>query len=142
MKKYILIVMTLLCTIVSLAQSKQEQKVKAAVDKLTQAMISGNRSELESIVSDQLSYGHSSGHVDDKKSFVEKIASGKSDFVSIDLTEQVIAVSNKTAIVRHMLDAKTNDNNVPGQVHLKVLLVFEKIHGKWILLARQAVKPV
>ncbi len=103
-------------------------------------MVSGNRQDLENIVMDELSYGHSGGAMDDKKIFVEKLASGSSDFVEIDITDQTIQVHKKTAIVRHTLSARTNDNNTPGTVKLKVLLVFVKDDGDWKVLARQAVK--
>jgi ketosteroid isomerase-like protein len=122
------------------AQTKQEIAVKFAVEKLTAAMISGERVALETIASSNLSYGHSGGHVEGRVEFVEKIATGKSDFVSIDITEQTISVTGKTAIVRHLLTAVTNDNGKPGNVKLKVLLVFSKEQGGWRLLARQAVK--
>jgi ketosteroid isomerase-like protein len=122
------------------AQSKEEQAVALAVERLKKAMIDGSRSELEAITSSQLSYGHSSGLVESKSEFVEKIASGKSDFVSIDLKDQTISVSGKTAIVRHRLDAKINDGGKPGEVHLLILLVFQKENKQWKLLARQAVR--
>lgn len=122
------------------AQRKSEKAVANAVEQLRNAMVSGGRPALESIAHDKLSYGHSGGAVEDKAAFVEKIASGKSDFVSIDLSEQTISVSGKTAIVRHVLNAKTNDAGKPGEVHLRILLIFQKDGGKWKLLARQAVK--
>ncbi|MEI6266010.1 MAG: nuclear transport factor 2 family protein [Sphingobacteriia bacterium] len=122
------------------AQSKDSIAVVAAVEQLRMAMISGNQDDLNGIASDHLSYGHSGGHVEGKKEFVEKIASGKSDFIAIELSEQSIMVVGKTAIVRHSLNATTNDNGKPGTVKLKVMLVFQKEKGKWLMLARQAVK--
>jgi ketosteroid isomerase-like protein len=122
------------------AQSKQETAVSNAVEKLRTAMISGERAALEAIAADQLSYGHSSGLVETKTQFVEKIASGSSDFVTIDLKNQTVTVSGNTAIVRHELHATTNDNNRPGEVHLKILLIWQKQGKEWKLLARQAVK--
>ena len=121
------------------AQEK-ENAVAAAVEQLRQAMIDADQSKLESLVSDQLSYGHSSGVIDDKKTFVDKIVTGKSDFVSIDLSEQTITVSDKTAIVRHLFKAKTNDGGKPGEVQLRIMLVWQKQKGGWKLLARQADK--
>ena len=121
------------------AQEK-ENAVAAAVEQLRQAMIDADQSKLESLVSDQLSYGHSSGVIDDKKTFVDKIVTGKSDFVSIDLSEQTITVTDKTAIVRHLFKAKTNDGGKPGEVQLRIMLVWQKQKGGWKLLARQAVK--
>lgn len=128
------------CSFLLQAQSKKEKAVAEAVEQLKKAMIDGNRDELEKIADNNLSYGHSGGHVEGKKEFVEKIASGKSDFVTIELSEQTIYVNGKTAIVRHTLNAKTNDGGKPGEVHLKVLLVFQKHGGSWKLLTRQAVK--
>jgi ketosteroid isomerase-like protein len=122
------------------AQTKQETAVANAVEQLRNAMVNADSAMLDQLTMDELSYGHSGGHVDDKKEFVQKLASGKSDFVSINFSEQTITVSGKTAVVRHKLNAFTNDNGKPGEVHLLVLLVWQKIDGKWKLLARQAVK--
>jgi hypothetical protein len=122
------------------AQSRQEVAVAKAAETLRQAMISGDRTALEDIVLPQLSYGHSGGHVDDKAEFVEKLASGKSDFATIDITGQTITVVKDVAILRHKLHAETLDKGVPGTVDLSVMLVWQKSRGEWRLLARQAVK--
>lgn len=124
----------------AMAQSKEEKAVIAAVEKLSQAMVDGDRNSLESIAADSLSYGHSGGKVENKIVFVENIASGKSDFVTIELSEQTVSVIDKNAIVRHTLLANTNDGGKPAVVKLKILLVWVKEKGEWKLLARQAVK--
>lgn len=130
----------MLANITVQAQSKSEKQVAAAVEFLKKAMIDGSRESLEAIAGDKLSYGHSGGKVENKAEFVEAIASGKSDFVTIDLTDQTIQVIGKTAIVRHSLSATTNDRGVPGTVKLHILTVWQKVHGKWVMIARQAVK--
>ncbi len=122
------------------AQSKAEKAVAAAVENLRLAMISGDRAALSNITAEALSYGHSSGLLEDKAKFVEAIASGKSDFVKIDLTEQTVKVVRKTAIVRHNLFAETNNAGTPGTTKLSVLTIWQKQGGQWKLLARQAVK--
>jgi len=119
-----------------------ETAVAAAVEQLRLAMVSGDRAGLSDIAAEQLSYGHSGGLVENKAEFVEKIASGNSDFVSITLSEQSIVISGKTAVVRHRLDAVTNDGGKAGEAHIKVLLVWQKQGKQWKLLARQAVKIV
>ncbi len=124
----------------AIAQSKQQQSVATAVEKLRKAMIDGDRNTLTAIAAEDLSYGHSSGLVENKADFVEHIASGKSDFVTIDLAEQSITVTDKVAIVRHLLSAAVNDNNTPATLKLRVILVWHKEKGEWKLLARQAVK--
>ena len=139
-RKHFFFFIFLISTVVSGAQSKKEAQVNAAVEKLKLAMVSGERAALESIAFDQLSYGHSGGLVETKAQFVDKIASGASDFVSIELKNQTITVSGNTAIVRHELHATTNDNNKPGEVHLKIMLVWQKQSKECKLLGRQAVK--
>ena len=137
---FILAVLLFLISITISAQSKHEAAVGNAVEKLRAAMVSGERAALEAIAADQLSYGHSGGLIETKAQFVEKIASGASDFVTIDLKNQTLRVSGNTAIVRHELHATTNDSNKPGEVHLRVMLVFQKQGKEWKLLGRQAVK--
>ncbi len=122
------------------AQDKKEQALLNAVEKLKEAMVSGDRQALESIADADLNYGHSSGKVEDKETFVETIASGKSDFVTIELKNQTYKITGKTAIVRHQLHAKTNDGGKPGEVHLGIMLVWIKQGKDWKLLARQAYK--
>ena len=122
------------------AQTKDEKDIADAVEQLRLGMINGDKAVLEKLTVEKLSYGHSSGLVQDKKEFVGKIVSGASDFVTIDLSEQTISISDKVAIVRHTLNAKTNDGGKPGEAHLKVMLIWQKQKGGWKLLARQAIK--
>jgi hypothetical protein len=45
------------------AQTKKQVEVESAVEKLRRAMLEADSSALAAIVSDDLSYGHSSGHI-------------------------------------------------------------------------------
>jgi ketosteroid isomerase-like protein len=130
----------LLSVITMNAQSKDEQAVANAVEQLHKAMVDADKTMLEKLTADQLSYGHSSGKVEDKNAFVTSIANGNSDFVSIDISEQTIGISGKTAIVRHIFRAITNDGGRPGEANIRILLIWQKQKGGWKLLARQAVK--
>ena len=141
-KKFLLGVFTLLfLNAIAFTQTKDEKEITDAVEQLRTAMVSGDKAMLEKLTAEKLSYGHSGGHIDDRKEFVEKIVSGSSNFESIDLVEQTISISDNVAVVRHVLNAKTNDaGKEPGEVHLRVLLIWQKQKGSWKLLARQAVK--
>ena len=139
-KHFVLAVVFACMSIAAMAQTKSELAVAASVETLKNAMISGDSVALKNIASEKLSYGHSGGHVEGRDEFVRKIASGKSDFVTIDLKEQTISVSGNVAIVRHILNATTNDSGKPGEVHLRVMYVFQKEGKQWKMLGRQAVK--
>ena len=121
-------------------QSAKQAAVEKQTEQLKKAMVDADSSMLDKLTAAELSYGHSSGHIDTKAEFISKILSGKSDFVSIELSEQTISISGNTAVVRHKLNAVTNDNGKAGEVHLYVLLIWHKQHGGWKLIARQAVK--
>jgi ketosteroid isomerase-like protein len=139
--KKLFIVIAFLIPFIMKAQSRSETQVAEAVEKLKKAMLNGDLVKLNDITADNLSYGHSSGLVENKNDFIEKLVNGESHFLSIDLTEQTISISDNTAIVRHILTAKTHDKGKDiADVHLKVLLVWQKQKGGWRLLARQAVK--
>ncbi len=117
-----------------------QQAVTQAVERLRKAMIDPDKATFEALASNELSYGHSGGKIEDKAAFMDSFLSGKSDFVSIDLTEQTVTVVGNTAIVRHLLTAESMDGGVAGHVKIGVLLVWVKEKGDWKLLARQAVK--
>ncbi|MFD0941634.1 nuclear transport factor 2 family protein [Pedobacter boryungensis] len=140
MKKYIILFLFLSINVMAKAQTIEEKRVLNAVENLRLALISGEKLALENIAADDLSYGHSSGKIQDKAAFVEGIVSGASDFVSIEFKNQTVKVTGKTAIVRHELHAKTNDGGKPGEVHLGILLVWQKQGKDWKLLGRQAYK--
>ncbi len=129
-----------LISLSAISQTKDQKAVSDAVEKLRKAMIDGDQASLEAITSDSLSYGHSGGKVENKAEFVAAFVSGKSDFVTIDLSEQTVSVFQNFAVVRHGLYATNIDGGKPGTVKLKLLLVFAKERGQWKLLARQAVK--
>lgn len=118
----------------------QDNDVAKAVETLKQAMLDGKKEALEKIAHDNLTYGHSSGLIEDKKAFVEALASGKSDFTSITLTDQVIKVTGNTATVRHKLLGETMSNGTTSPINLSVLLVWIKEKGEWKLLARQTTR--
>ncbi|MDB5201094.1 MAG: nuclear transport factor 2 family protein [Ferruginibacter sp.] len=141
MKKYSLsFLFVIFVTLVS-AQQKEMDKVARAAEAFRLAMIDPDANKLSLLITDSLSYGHSGGHIDHKQEFIDKLVSGKSDFVQINISHQQIQVYKKTAILRHDLEATTNDNGKPGTVKLSVLQVWVKENGQWKLAARQAVHP-
>lgn len=122
------------------SQPGKEKEVAAAVEILRKAMIDANKQQLESITASELSYGHSTGKIEDKAAFVEALVSGRNDFLTMELSDQTIKIAGNTALVRFNLSANTSDNGKPGTAKLAVLLVWQKQQGNWKLLARQAVK--
>jgi ketosteroid isomerase-like protein len=125
----------------ALAEAADESAVAEAVATLTKAMLAADRAKLESLVSDKLSYGHSGGVVQDKKDFVEVIASKKTVYKSIELSKQTVSVAGNNAIVRHAWESESGTGDGKWNVSkIGVLQVWQKEPSGWKLLARQAFK--
>ena len=140
-KKLLLTLSFITVSLVFAQKTNDQQAVADASEKLRLAMISGDKTVLESLILPELTYGHSGGHIDDAKEFVEKLVSKKSNFLTIENTNQSIQIVDKTAIVRNHLYGKTADlGKEPGEVNLDILYVWSKTKSGWKLLARQAVK--
>ncbi len=123
------------------AESADAAAVAEAVASLTKAMLAADKAKLESLVADQLSYGHSSGTLQDKTVFVDVIVSKKTIYKSIELTNQTIAVAGNDAIVRHAWASESGTGDGKWNVSkIGVLQVWQKQGGSWKLLARQAFK--
>lgn len=142
MIKKLLLALSFFAVSMMFAQKNNDQQaVSDASEKLRLAMISGDKTVLEFLILPELTYGHSSGHIDDAKEFVEKLVSKQSNFLNIENTNQSIQIVDKTAIVRNHLYGKTADlGKEPAEVNLDILYVWSRTKNGWKLLARQAVK--
>jgi hypothetical protein len=121
-------------------KSKDEIAVAARVETLRQAMIDADGAKLKELTSSGLSYGHSSGVVQNQEVFIEKIVNGESDFVTIEFQNQAIEIVGDNAIVRHNLVAHTKDGGIDKDIKIGIMLVWQKQKNKWLLIARQAYK--
>ena len=122
------------------AESADEAAVTQAVAALTAAMLAADKAKLEALVADQLSYGHSGGVIQDKADFVNVIASKKTVYKSIKLTDMKVSVVGNNAIVRHTWDSVSESDGKSNASHIGVMQVWAKQDGTWKLLARQAFK--
>ena len=122
------------------AFAQAEKEVEARVNELRLALIDPTVAKLGEISSMDLSYGHSSGKMENQAQFIEALVSGTSDFASASFENQTIQVKNNLAIVRHNLVADVLDGGKANSIKIGVMLVWQKEKGSWKLLARQAYK--
>lgn len=141
--KFIKFTFALLLTFLVLgtqAQSKKEEKLNATLEQFRLALIDPNEAVLYNLTSPKLSYGHSAGAVEDQKTFIANIVSGKSDFITIQIADQTVDIEGNTAYVRHTFNAVTSTDPKIAPIKLKILYVWVYEAGSWKLRARQAVK--
>ena len=145
LKFAIILLMTTTTALTLKAQKKLKAnaklEVEQAVEKIRKLMLEPDSAALSAMASDKLTFGHSGGKLQNKQEFLHSFVSGETDFTSLEFTDQTIQVSGSTAIVRHTLSGGTHDKGKdPGTVKLLILLVWQKVKGQWVLLARQAIK--
>ncbi|CAI8712192.1 MULTISPECIES: nuclear transport factor 2 family protein [Pseudomonas] len=122
------------------AAAPAEQDVAQAVDHLTQAMLHKDIAELNALTADNLTYGHSSGKIQDKKAFIADIETGKSAFKTLEMQNQTITLSGDTALVRHHFSAQALKGTEVVPTEIENFQIWQKQSGKWLLVGRQAYK--
>ena len=139
MKKYLFLLISF-CTIhFSHAQSR-DKEVESAVTSLNNAMVSGDKKTLDDLVSKDVSFGHSTGAVQNKTEFMQDIVTSVVKFTSITTENQKITLTGDLAIVRNLSSIKGNRGTAPLDLKIGILMVWEKQGDHWLLIARQGYK--
>ncbi|WP_460163769.1 nuclear transport factor 2 family protein [Pseudomonas sp. S2_F03] len=123
---------------VAAAPASGEKEVASAVDHLTQAMLHKNITELKALTAENLTYGHSSGKVQDKTDFIADIETGKSAFKTLEMQNQTISVSGDVALVRNHFSAQALKGTEVVPTEIENFQIWQKKSGKWLLVGRQA----
>ena len=119
------------------AESADEAAVAQAVEALRKATLGQDKTQLEALAADQLSYGHSDGRVQNKAEFIEGVMTRKAIVKSITLSDHTITVVGNDAIARHTWASESETDGKPTSTKIGVLQVWQKQGGNWKLLARQ-----
>jgi ketosteroid isomerase-like protein len=117
-----------------------DKDVAQAVDHLTQAMLHKNIPQLQALTADNLTYGHSSGKVQNKQEFIADIETGRSGFKTLQMQKQTITLNGDTALVRNHFSAQAVNSGVEVPTEIENFQVWQKQKGHWLLIGRQAYK--
>jgi hypothetical protein len=118
----------------------ESEQVATTVTELYNAMVDRNGQTLDKLTADEMTYGHSSGKMEDKQAFIKEIVDGPYDYLTITNPEQTITIAGKNAVVRHRFNVQATNDGAPASLTLGVLMVFQKQGKAWKLLARQGYK--
>ncbi len=116
------------------------KEVETSISNLNAAMISKDKSTLDKLTADELSYGHSTGVVQDKLAFMNDILSGPTTFMKIEISGQTINLAEDIAIVRNTSSISGTSKGSPLDLKIGVLMIWKKKGDGWKLLARQGFK--
>lgn len=136
--KRLLFFALLLIPVFTFAQAEKE--VETAIQNLKTAMLAEDADALRNLTSPNLTYGHSSGVIENQEEFLAVFAAKNTDYQKWDISDQTITFHGKElAIVRHRVKAEiTGANGQINNLDLGLLMIWTKEKGSWKLLARQA----
>ncbi|MFC6338044.1 DUF4440 domain-containing protein [Pseudomonas sp. CCM 7891] len=125
---------------VAASPATADKDVAQAVDHLTQAMLHKDIPQLQALTADNLTYGHSSGKIQDKQAFIADIETGRSGFKTLQMQKQTITLSGDTALVRNHFSAQAVNSGVEVPTEIENFQIWQKQNGQWLLIGRQAFK--
>ncbi|TWC56595.1 uncharacterized protein DUF4440 [Pseudomonas sp. SJZ080] len=125
---------------VAATPSSAEKDVAQAVDHLTQAMLKKNIPELNALTAENLTYGHSSGKIQNKQEYIADIETGRSAFKTLEMQNQTITLSGDVALVRNHFSAQALKGTEVIPTEIENFQIWQKQKGKWLLVGRQAFK--
>ena len=139
MTKWILVALTAALLPAATPDPKTEKEVLAALDAYKQALMKKDAAALAKVVSDDLTYTHSSNLHQDKAAL---LASLKENTVAeaIDFKDLKVRVYGNTALVKGDVDFRNNANGTVTVSKLNILHVLVKGPQGWQLVARQATR--
>ena len=122
------------------ADAADEAAVAQAVEALRKATLAQDKAKLEALTADQISYGHSSGVVQNKAELIDGVMTRKSTVKSLDFPELKVTVVGDAAIARHLWVSDSETDGKLTNTKIGILAVWQKQDGNWKLLARQGYK--
>lgn len=119
--------------------SKKEKALLIQVSKLD-SLMQNNDSKILDLFSDDVSFGHSNGWVQNKDDFKTDFESGKVKYQSVKQTElKELKFKNRFASIRRIIAVKGLYINEIFTMNLSVLELWIRQKGIWKLWSRQSV---
>lgn len=117
-----------------------EAAVAQAVEAMRKAFVDKNKTELDKLTADALSYGHSSAVVQNKAEYIDGVMNRKATVKSLTYPDLKVTMAGGNAIARHRFVAENELDGKTTNVDIGILEVWSKDGGAWKLLARQGYK--
>lgn len=118
-----------------------EEKLTTTVKEFHQALVNKNTVSINQQTDKALSYGHSNGWVETKTEMIKNLETGYISYQAYKEDSIAVLINGTMANVRFVADITATMKETRGNFHLKVLEVWVKKGKRWVLFARQAVKP-
>jgi ketosteroid isomerase-like protein len=121
------------------AATQAETEILSTMEAYKQAIMHKDAAALSPMLSDDLTYTHSSNQHQDKAAVLESLK-GKSVVEAMDFKDLKIRVYGSTAVVTTDIESRNNNAGAVSSTRLHVLHVLVKGPLGWQLVARQATR--
>jgi hypothetical protein len=130
-----------LLSVVPAFAGADEDAILKNLEAFRAAQVAGNTEVLATLCMDELSYSHSSAHIDTKASLLDAIAKANYKWKPLDYKDPTVRVVGTAAIVRFNFVGEqefTDGKKTPQNLH--ILMNWQKQGNDWKLLSRAATK--
>jgi ketosteroid isomerase-like protein len=114
-----------------------KEGVLNAEEKWKAAVLKGDANALETLLSADLSYTHSSGKTQTKEQFIQDATGGGTVYKSIEFQDTKVRQYGRVAVITHSAVITTVQT---GTTHLYLTEVWAQEGGRWQMASRQATK--
>jgi len=104
----------------------------------SRATIAGDLAALERLLHDDLTYAHSSGFTDTKRSFLDALATGRFRYRRIEHADETVRVYGGSALVTGRATIDIDVDGAPRTLRLAFLAVWVETSAGWQLAAWQS----
>jgi ketosteroid isomerase-like protein len=113
--------------------------VRAAERKRAAAMLANDTAALDALLDARLQFCHSTGNVDDKASYMAKLATGRLHYTAIQWQDDVVtALGPDAAIIRGRMHMDVRVEGTDKHLNNRVITVWSRTEGEWRLVAFQS----
>jgi len=122
------------------SNAQTPEQIQALDREWAQACVQADIAKLEKILSDDLTYTHSSGQTQTKAEFIATVREGKTRYRSIEFQQSNVRIYGNTAVSNNEVRVNLTVDGRDVTVHARFLHVWAKQNGHWQLQAHQGTK--
>ncbi len=104
------------------------------------AMLASDIEALRGLLDENLYYGHSTGDVDSRESYLAKISAGANVYEKLDIVvDRVMELADGAAMAIGTMKATVRLIDRTVDVHNNFITVWHRTHGRWQMVGHQTV---
>lgn len=122
------------------AAATADEAVRAADAARIKAFMAADRTALQSLLGEDLTYAHSSGRLDGKAAIIDAITSGKTQYHSIAPEDVAVRLYGDVAVLTGRAAVNVTNDGQLLDLKLRFISVYVKRDGRWQFVAWQSTR--